>query len=265
VTLTLIRPRSDARWYDAEGNPVLSVPYADAKRQGETRRPDLRDARKWHFYPSVTSVLGILDKPAVDAWMAEQYVTSALTLPRRPGETEDDFAQRVIADANAERIRARDMGAELHDLFRDCVLGRGVEHAGEHRSLMRLFDIWWQSTGYQCLAAEQRFVDPEMGYAGMADCIATRDGETYVVDWKTSNARDGERVTFYPEWALQLSAYAHGLGLENAKLVSVVVSRDTLGVIQEHVWTDRERWWAAWHAVFVAWQMLNNYMPGRAA
>src|SRR5436190_23373532 len=45
----------------------------------------LRDARKLGLLPSVTNILGVITKPELTAWLQEQAVLAALTLPRLEG------------------------------------------------------------------------------------------------------------------------------------------------------------------------------------
>jgi hypothetical protein len=37
------------------------------------------------LYPSVTSVLGIMDKPQLTSWKIEQAIMASLTLPKEEG------------------------------------------------------------------------------------------------------------------------------------------------------------------------------------
>jgi len=73
-----------AHWYQRDGRPLHTVLSA----KGEPRPTTLRDARKLNLLPSVTNILGIIAKPELTAWLQEQAVMAALTLPRLPGETE---------------------------------------------------------------------------------------------------------------------------------------------------------------------------------
>ena len=60
--------------------------------KGEARATTLRDARKLGLLPSVTNVLGVINKPELVEWKMTQAVLAALTLPRRDGGGEDGFA-----------------------------------------------------------------------------------------------------------------------------------------------------------------------------
>lgn len=263
----LVRPESDARYYNDEAQPVLRVPYADPKRRGETRPVTLADARKLGLFPSVTNVISLLDRPSLRAWQSTQYILSALTLPRLPGESDDDFALRVVDDGEAERRQAADEGSELHDAIASYLMGeRSGLYQSDWSQHMRAFDAWWSGSGFRCLDAEHRFVNREHGYAGMVDCVATTSHapESYedlvIIDWKSQKTAPGKKVTFYDEWAMQLAAYAHTPGI---RLVSVVISRTEPGRIELKEWGDRDRWWACYHAALCLWKLRVDYYPGK--
>src|SRR5512137_513286 len=99
-----------AHWYQRDGVPLHTVPSA----KGEARATTLGDARKLGLLPSVTNILGVIAKPELTAWLQEQAVVAALTLPRLDGEAEDAFAKRVVADALSTRDGAADFGSAFH-------------------------------------------------------------------------------------------------------------------------------------------------------
>ncbi len=69
----------NAHWYQRDGEPLHSVLSA----KGEPRPTTVRDARKLGLLPSVTNVLGVINKPELVEWKMTQAVLAALTLPRR--------------------------------------------------------------------------------------------------------------------------------------------------------------------------------------
>jgi hypothetical protein len=264
----LVRPQRDARFYDGEGRPVLYVPYADPKREGETRRVTLADARKLGLYPSVTTALSIIDRPAIRAWQATQYIMAALTLPRLPDETLDAFAVRVVEDGEAYRNQAADEGRDLHEAIADYLAGRDdYTYRGEWSAHLRAFATWWAGSGYRCLAAEHAFINRDLGYGGMVDALITdkdkpeRLEDLIICDWKTATTEPGKPVKFYDEWAIQLGGYAQ----RGPRLVNVVISRTEPGRIELKEWTDPELQWARFHAALCLWKLLNNYYPGVAS
>src|SRR4249919_1542933 len=82
-------------WYDRNGKPC----YQQATQKGGVRPTDLRDGRKLGLVPSVTTVLSVLAKDALTTWKVKQGILAALTLTRRPGESDDDFLARVLFDS----------------------------------------------------------------------------------------------------------------------------------------------------------------------
>jgi hypothetical protein len=54
-----------SHWYSLDGKPCHTVPNKDGDG---TRTTTLRDARKLQLLPSVTTIIGILDKPQLTKW-----------------------------------------------------------------------------------------------------------------------------------------------------------------------------------------------------
>lgn len=79
-TMNLIKERS-AHFYTSKGEPLYEV---KSKSQPGMRPFTMRDARLMNPlpYPSVTTILQVIAKPALEAWKIEQGIMAALTLPR---------------------------------------------------------------------------------------------------------------------------------------------------------------------------------------
>lgn len=109
-----------------------------ARADGKGTRPtNLRDARKLGLYPSVTNVLSVLARPGLDAWKQEQAILAALTLPRRNGETVDEFARRVVADMSQQVRDAADLGSAIHRAIELYAQSGAIP---EHPEVARLFE-----------------------------------------------------------------------------------------------------------------------------
>ena len=61
---------------------------------------------------------------------------------------------------------------------------------------------------YTVLATEQKVVNEDEWYAGRFDALLEVDGETWLIDFKTG-------ASFYPEWGMQLAAYAEAADVMN--------------------------------------------------
>jgi len=68
MTTIIARSAESVHWYRADdGKPQYTVPAKD----GSLRPTTLRDARKMNLLPSVTTVMKIAAKPAINVWKHE--------------------------------------------------------------------------------------------------------------------------------------------------------------------------------------------------
>ena len=89
-------------WYTEQGESAHVV----IGKNGNERNTTVADARKMGLLPSVTSVLGIMDKPQLTAWKIEQAIMSSLTLPREEGEELEDYAKRIVKDSKQSTTKS---------------------------------------------------------------------------------------------------------------------------------------------------------------
>ena len=94
-------------WYAKDGSPMYEVPCTSKEGMRPT---NVTDARKLDLLPSVTLILNQVAKPGLEAWKNRQLLESALTLPQLATETLDEYADRVIEDAKAQSLKARERG-----------------------------------------------------------------------------------------------------------------------------------------------------------
>lgn len=237
-------------WYDESGNPC----HFQTKKDGGSRATTLRDARKLNLYPSVTEILNIVAKPALTNWLVNQAYLAALTLPQREGESLDDFKKRAEIDAKKEALQAAELGSEIHnDIER---LFKGQKPFVHGVSALAVYDFVVDYTGlHDGWIAEQTFAS-NLGYGGMVD-LHHPDG--WVIDYKTKDFAEPEKKMAYDENAMQLSAYAHGIGIPNAKKMNIFVSRTHPGVIAHHEW--EEDYFPHFRCLLHYWQLSKNYEP----
>ena len=96
-----VRAAESTHWYTRQGSPMYTVP---SKKDGTPRNTTLRDARELNLVPSVTTILNVAAKPALTAWLQEQAILAALTLPRQPEEAESAWLKRVVQDSKQQEI-----------------------------------------------------------------------------------------------------------------------------------------------------------------
>lgn len=246
----VVRPDSSSHWYKVSDSGIESfhhVPYAGKRgAAGETRRTTLGDARKIGAFPSVTNVLGILHKDFLEAYKINQAILAALTLPRIQGESEDDFARRVVADSKEHAASAARLGSRLHEvgaallvggtdglpLEGEIVEGRNLAEVAE--PLEVLFKII-NPTGLKTDAEFSEFyVSHPMGYAGTCDgflwldpssptiasklieagyvgCIDSARSPIVAMGDIKSRGANSKSAPIYETDLLQLSAYLHAI------------------------------------------------------
>ena len=269
--MILVQRESASHWYYPDGTPLHEVERADGKG---TRPTSLRDARKLRLFPSVTNVLSVLAKPALDAWKQEQAILAALTLPRRNNEPLDDFAKRVVADMTSQVRDAADLGSAIHAAVENYAQSGDVP---ENPDVLRLFEparAWFDAEVEEVHAVEAVVSHSEWGYAGRVDLVASlrSTGRPTVVDFKTQKSRLGKDGSFQPlyydTWPLQLEAYRRALGKQfpafaAADIASVVIGSTEPVPVSMKVWTREEA--AARLRAFLAarqlWIWSKGYCP----
>lgn len=242
-----------SHWYAIDGSPNHRI----KGKNGKERNTTLRDARKLNLFPSVTTILGVLDKPGLNKWKLDQLALSMLTLPKIDGESLEDFKERAKKDSKEQVIEAANIGTEIHDSIEQFFRGnKKVKHL---EIAEKVLDLIVETTGHsKGWVPEQRF-SCTYGYGGMVD-LHHMSGE-WVIDYKT---KDGDEEAFskirvYDEQTMQLSAYAYGLGFPNAKRMNIYASRTHPGVIKGIV--HDKCYFNRFEHLVKYWQLTKNYTP----
>jgi hypothetical protein len=241
--------------YTQDGKPLYEVPYADPKKG--MRKATLRDARKCGAVPSVTEINKVLASPGLERWKTNEAVLAALTLPRDPDDTDEDFIKKVMLDSKEKATIAADKGTEIHGAIERAFQGRMIDsqyfelaHHVKSEVLKRYgADHHWR--------VEQSFAHP-LGYGGKVDlnspCIPV------VADFKTKEVMP-DRVG-YDEQLMQLSAYRRGLGFqEDTLLVNIFVSWAGEVVFLEWTKDDAARGLEMFDLCLALWKHVKKYDP----
>ena len=140
--------------------------------------------------PSVTTILGVLDKPGLDRWRVKQALAGT-----------DPYANMNAADAGtiAHAAIEADLGFGPGAPPVEMT-GRSDEVLREARVAFTHFRQWRAGHDLQPLLMEEVLVSEAHRYGGTADFYGMIDGKLEVADFKTSGA-------VYPENFVQLAAY----------------------------------------------------------
>lgn len=248
-----------AHWYDVHGQAMHTV----LSGKGEARPTNLRDARKLGLLPSVTNILGVVAKPELQAWLQEQAVLAALTLPRVAGEDEEQFARRVVEDARSQGRTAMAFGTALHHGAERVARSLEVDPAEPLAPWLNLYRDWFQVNCVRLLWTERALVNRELGYAGTADLlIEHRAHGLTLVDLKSQGVRAATGPSTYKSWGYQLAAYRAALHREVVCMNLIVNSKEPHAPV-EAVWGEPEmvKCWRGFRAARELWVVEKNYDP----
>lgn len=99
-------------WYERDGTPCYEVPN---KSKGGMRPTTLRDAKKLNLIPSVTTLLRVIDKPALKRYFQQQMVEAALSLTDKEAALpEKEKVARIYELADEHRNAAAQTGTDFH-------------------------------------------------------------------------------------------------------------------------------------------------------
>jgi len=174
-------------------------------RSGRTYQWDNRN------YFSVTTILGCLNKPALPGWAARsvaEYVIKNFATVAELADRDPKAAVDLMKGAPwRQREAAADLGTAVHHAVEQLQAGLPGDYPGvEDPSVIPYiasFEDWYDHYKPQVLVSEGTVFNREYDYAGTLDLIARIDGHNWLIDVKS-----GKGV--YPEYALQVAAYARG-------------------------------------------------------
>eukprot|EP01138_Halocafeteria_seosinensis_P002053 gb/GECG01002102.1/.p1 GENE.gb/GECG01002102.1/~~gb/GECG01002102.1/.p1 ORF type:complete len:453 (+),score=51.01 gb/GECG01002102.1/:1-1359(+) len=162
-------------------------------------------------YPSVTSVLNVLDKGGLVPWAVKQSLEVVRNEFQKHGE-DAKFTKEWLEDtlSKAEsrpediKVQSADLGTRAHAAIDQIIRGVEPTITDDIRTVVEGFQKWHANSGLKLhYAGDTTVYSKAYGYAGSLDAIATdAEGYLYVLDFKTSN-------WVHHSYGLQLAAYAY--------------------------------------------------------
>jgi hypothetical protein len=238
--------------------------YTVKAKDGSDRPTTLRDGRKLNLVPSVTTIMKVASKPALDAWKNEQLLLAALTLPRLPDESEKSFIARVVADSKETGKRAAERGTRIHESIEKHYAGdKNIEHPEIAKAFEESVFEHFKTHPFQRWNTEVSF-SSDMGFGGKVDLFTRPDQSAptgIVLDAKTKEFSPVDAVVAYDENLMQLASYRHGLGMPHARCANVFASASHPGLIKVHEWSeeDLQRGWEMFKALLTYWKLKNKF------
>jgi hypothetical protein len=217
-------------------------------------------------YPSVTTILGLLDKPALLGWAsncAVDFIADNLEAIKDPldvhrGEQILEQARKAYAQ---KRDDAASAGTQAHHAIEAYINGLDPEQflqCDQARTAFSAFKSWEEKNHVQWLETECEVFSENVGYAGRFDAIALINGHKYLVDFKTSKG-------IYDEMKYQLCAYLQAYNeqlqegqerLENIALLHL--DKETAEPTFKTIETDIDRMTACFNHLVMVYYLQKN-------
>lgn len=204
TTLDDLRRKAEA---EARGEAVFmpeALTLDDLRKRGEAEARRAQDEatgnnrarrRRSGYYlfdgrefPSVTTILNVLAKPALIYWLQRETAKAVID-----GATSPEQAIRAVKEAS--KVRAQE-GSDAHTAAEAYTRGEMLTDNPYFASI----DNFFKTIQPKALHTELVLLNTEHGYAGTCDFIAKVGASTVLIDFKTSKA-------VYKDYHLQVAAY----------------------------------------------------------
>lgn len=192
-------------------NDQVTLSYEDGRHRYYVTDP--LQGIEHQLVPGCTTILGVINKPALMGWavkMAGEHLEEHL----KPGVALDEveIAELIKGAKGAHRQKrdsAADLGTMIHKWIEQYIKAEmGVEgyekpedptNEKMQSAVVAFFD-WRKKHNVTFTHSEEKVYSRLVQVAGTIDAIGMIDGETAIIDFKTSNA-------IWPEMRLQVSFY----------------------------------------------------------
>lgn len=222
--------------------PRHFVPMAkDPSRTRPSRVTDAKKAAKAGeiWYPSVTSVLNILDKPALNNWKVDQHLQTVWDLGEELADcgSYDEFFGIVKAQTQERLDAAPQAGTDIHKVLEDWLFKDRSQAEITPTEIMICDNVEKELLNREISdpMIEQYFINKEYGYAGCCDLFT----DEWVIDYKSkqeaSKFKPGRMA--YPEQTRQLAAYGRSLCQPGFRGANIFICLET-GEIDFHEHSD---------------------------
>lgn len=193
----------------------------------ETRHRYTVDGQK---IPSVTTILGVINKPGLPYWAAKLVAEEAVNHHSHWGARIDsgEHVDSIVSDLKrtpwTERDKAANRGTRIHAVLEAAATGDPTSCPPDLLPMAEHAINLLDNENIEPTYTEARLYNREHWYAGTADLIATIGNETWLLDWKSSRS-------LHDTYIMQLEAYAHADTIITDEDESPMPMIDRLGII----------------------------------
>lgn len=257
-----------SHWYDKTGKACHTQPTKKGAKN-PTRPTNITDARQLGLLPSITTIMGVVDNPALNRWRQTKIVEWCFAATPGPEETLEQFTAVALEKAFEEVADAADLGTQTHANIEAYSRGEPMPHQGQPFELAWAGLLRFEAAGYKVDKSEVSVVCPQHGYAGTTDCAVTRGEKCGIVDFKTIRTTPGKPLSNRFAHLPQISAYHvaywcnGGIITDNGFGANVYISTTEPGRVEVVEYTAQEMRDAFDMFLSAAniWRYANKYDP----
>lgn len=245
-------------WYGRDGSPQYTIKGAN----GVERDTTLRDARKLGLVPSVTTILGVQDKPALLTWKQNQILHAAMEHPFKDGFDPKVWAKQIVDKSNKIGREAAERGSIIHDALEQYYLTGDTKDDAFIEPVVNFMHEHFPGVPW---VPEASFTSLEYGYGGKVDMHSPQG---IVLDFKTKDTADVKKMVAYDGHHMQTAAYAVGLAeslrfdnsmsTHKVRRYNLFISTHTPGLITLTESANFDKDWGMYYNLLMFWQLSNN-------
>ena len=215
--------------------------------------------------PSVTTVLNVLDKAALNNWKINQYVDTAYTLSPADYQSVELWNDAVRYKTDMQMELAPKAGTDFHGLMEKYVLG--VLADPDEKELCRsVFDVILEKVNLIEIGLNKTYpqygFNPEVnfvdsGYGGQVDLVIS---DKWLIDYKTKATADKFKPgkMAYNDHRMQLAAYRKAIA-PDARCANVFICLEDGQVdFHEHTEDELEKGWQLFEHALAIWNLQNR-------
>jgi hypothetical protein len=250
-----------AHYYNIHGEPCYTQPTKSKTAKNSTRPTTKADAQEQGLFPSVSEYISIVANPGLMRYKINQVISAAYYRSVNGGESLEEYAPIITKMAGKDSNSAAELGTAIHAEVEAHYKGHEIDPA--YNEYVRPAVDLLAELQIDPIAAEKVLVNPEYGYAGMADIIFDRG----ILDFKSQ--RFDKKPKTYNSHFQQLAAYhmaQFGAIRDDDVAYNIFLSTTNPGVVVAKKWNAVElrKGWEMFR-LLLSYYTLDNFDPRQGA
>lgn len=204
------------RWYDKDGKIVTVI----KGKNGKDREPNIKDARENNFAPSVTSILGLANKPALTQYFIREALKAAYNNQWALEKQEKEAIAILSNKAKEEGEKAAKFGSKIHGYIETFLKSKSEDSLDIDANIVDfvvpVFDYLLER---DIKGHSEEAIIIEVDGMRAAGTVDNYD-DLIIRDFKTQKTSNG-KFTLYDSWIWQLGGYNIKLKKDKGEVIAI--------------------------------------------